>query len=365
MANKQFVQRYRLSAFWVLTGGALLICAAIMLPFLPALLWALVLSVLTYPMFRRLQTRFEKTKLLGGSRAGTVASLTTVVTTILIFLVPFLVVGVAIFAQLGGVSSTLTTETGRPSFESALAQVDTVVKPFVDKVGGDFSVKEYVLSHKEEITQGLRAPVTKFAGQAGFTILTIVIALLSMFFMLRDGENLRKPALELSPIPAEKTNEILHRVGETIHAVFIGTVLVALLQGLLMGIVLTCVQVPSALLLGVATAVLGLIPLVGPPFIFIPVGVFLMAQGKTTEGWIVLGSGFLVISQVDNFLRPFLIGGRVNLHPLAIFFSILGCVLFIGPVGVMAGPVMLTILLALVEVTRTWLNQEPETAEAS
>jgi predicted PurR-regulated permease PerM len=363
MPNEQFIQKYRLIAFWILAGGVLAGSIAILLPFVPAILWATVLSVLMYPLYKRWREGLEKTNLFRGERAGTVASLATVLSTIVIIIAPLMLIGIGLFAQVGGISKSLAGETGKPTFESALDQLDVAIQPFVDKVGGEFSAKEYVLSHKDEIGQSLRTPLSKFAGQAAFTILTVVISLLSMFFMLRDSERLRKPAIELIPLSADQTNDILHKVGETIRAVFVGTVLVAMMQGFIMGIGLVIIGVPNSLLLGVLTAILGLIPLMGPPVLFIPVGAVLLAQGKVNEGIAVLGLGFLVVSQIDNFVRPFLIGERVNLHPLAIFFSILGCVLWIGPIGIMAGPMLLTTLLALVEAVRTWIGAPPRVEE--
>lgn len=360
MPNELFVQRYRLIAFWILAGAVFAACTAILLPFVPALLWAVVLSVLMYPFYSRWQARFAKTRLLGGERSGTAASFLTVIATIVIVVGPLSLIGVGLFAQVGGLTKTLAGETGKPSFEAALDQLDLAVQPFVDQVGGKFSIKEYVLSHKEEIGANLRAPLSKFAAQAAFTILTVVISLLSMFFMLRDGERLRQPFLDIVPLPPDRTNDILFRVGQTIHAVFVGTVLVALLQGFIMGVGLMIAQVPNSLLLGVLTAILGLIPLMGPPVLFIPIGVILLSQGKVNEGIAILVLGFGVVSQIDNFLRPFLIGGRVNLHPLGIFFSILGCVLWIGPIGIMAGPMLLTILLALIEAVRAWVGAPPQ-----
>ena len=360
MAVSPFARRYRQVAFWIVFGLILAACTAILLPFIPALLWALVLSVLMYPLYRRFLARFSKWKLLAGDRAATVASLTTVTLTLFIILIPLFLVGVGLFAQVGSVTTALAGETGKPSFDSALRQLDASIKPFTDSVVGDFSIREYVMAHQSEIAQSLRAPVAKLAGQAAFTILTIVIALLSMFFMLRDGEKLKGPALELVPLKPIQTEAILSRITETIHAVFVGTVLVALIQGAIMGIAFAVAGVPSALMLGVATAVFGVIPLLGPPIIYIPVGLMLLAQGNNTGAAIVLAAGFLIASQVDNLLKPFLIGGRVNLHPLAIFFSILGGVFLIGPIGIMAGPMLLTILLAFIEAVRAWMSEPPD-----
>lgn len=358
-----------MAAFWVIAGAVLFGCTAILLPFVPALLWAGVLSVLMFPFYRRFRNRWGKTKLLNGDRAETAASLATVAMTILIVMIPLAIIGLGLFAQVGGISTTLAGEAGRPAFESILTQADQAIQPFVDQVGGTFSVKEYVMTHQEELSQALRAPIAKFAGQAGFTILTIVIALLTMFFMLRDGKSLLKPTCDLVPLPHEKTIEILERVAETIRAVFIGTVLVALIQGAMMGLTFLIVGIPNSLLLGVACAIMAIIPLLGTPVVYIPVALLAMSQGKTNEGIIILVVGFGIVSQIDNILKPFLIGGRTNLHPLAIFFSILGGVLLIGPIGVMAGPMLLTILLALVEVVRSWVavapQPDPEAASAA
>lgn len=360
MSSELFAQKYRMVAFWVIGGAVLFGCIAILLPFVPALLWAMVLSVLMFPFYRRYRDRWATSKILKGDRAETAASLATVLFTMLIILLPLSLIGVGLFAQIGGVSNTLAGETEKPTFDSILSQVDRAIQPFVDQVGGKFSVKDYVMTHQEEITQGLRAPLTKFAGQAGFTILTIVIALLTMFFMLRDSKNLLKPACDLIPLPHDKTIEIMERVAETIRAVFIGTVLVALIQGALMGITFLCVGIPNSLLLGVACAIMAIIPLLGTPVIYLPVALLAISQGKSTEGIIILVVGFGIVSQIDNVLKPFLIGGRTNLHPLSIFFSILGGVLLIGPIGVMAGPMLLTILLALVEVVRSWVAEAPQ-----
>jgi predicted PurR-regulated permease PerM len=78
----------------------------------------------------------------------------------------------------------------------------------------------------------------------------------------------------------------------------------------------------------------------------------LVATGKPVNGLILAGIGFLIVSNIDNLLRPFIIGSQVELHPMAVFFSLLGGVLLFGPVGIMAGPMVLTILLALQDIVR-------------
>jgi predicted PurR-regulated permease PerM len=323
--------------------------AAIALPFLPALLWATVLSILTYPLYVRWRSRLERIPRLRGDLGASVASLMATLFTLVIIMIPFLMIGAGLFLQFSGVVRDLSGH----SLEDVLKQVDAAIRPFAAQLGQkDFSVSAYVQQNRAEIVNGLRQPVTRFASQAGVTVLTLVIALLTQFFMLRDSHRMQEPAVELIGLPRDRTLGIFNRVAETVRAVFVGTVLVAMIQGAIIGVAYAFVGVPNALLLGVVSAVLCVIPLLGAPVVYIPIGLLLLAQGNVQGGLIVLGVGFAIVSQIDNVLKPFFIGGRANLHPMAIFFSILGGVLLVGPIGVMAGPMALTILLALQDVVR-------------
>jgi predicted PurR-regulated permease PerM len=358
-----FVDRYRSLAFGGLALLSLALGVALILPFLPALLWAVVLSVLMYPLYRRWERVLSSHERFRDGHGATIAGLGTTILTLVIICVPFLLIGIGLFVQLGGVAADLVAEgSGRViSLDAVLRQVDGALVPILQRLGaGEFSVAAYVGEHREELAQMLRAPAGRLAGQALFTLLTLIIALLTMFFMLRDGWRLREPALQLIPLPRDRSQSILERLAETIRAVFIGTVLVAILQGTVIGIAYAFAGVEHALLLGVVSVVLCIVPLVGAPVLYVPVGVTLFLQGNPQGALIVLLTGLIVVSNIDNLLKPFLIGGRVNLHPMAIFFSILGGVLLIGPIGVMAGPMLLTFVLAIQDVVRERIELETE-----
>jgi predicted PurR-regulated permease PerM len=94
----------------------------------------------------------------------------------------------------------------------------------------------------------------------------------------------------------------------------------------------------------------------GAPIIYIPVGLLFLVQGDYVKAAVVMGVGFLIVSQIDNVLKPYFIGNQVSLHPLAIFFFVLGGIALFGPIGLMVGPMILTIFLALVDYVRSLLN---------
>ena len=333
---------------------------ALFSPFVPALLWATVLSILTLPICRAWERRLAKYPRINSDLRASVAALMATLFTLVIILVPFLAIGGGIYLQFSDFVRDLS---GR-SYTQLTLELDRAVSPLAAQFGaGDFRLSHYLTEHQNELLDGLRQPLARFAGQAGVTIFTVTVALLTQFFMLRDGHRLRKPVVALIGLPEGQTQDILARVAETVRAVFIGTVLVALIQGAVIGAAYFWAGVPNALILGVISAILCIIPLLGAPVVYIPIGLLLLAQGNIPGAVKVLAVGFLVVSQIDNVLKPFLIGGRANLHPIAIFFSILGGVLLVGPIGVMAGPMALTILLALIGIVLEHIKSGEEPAK--
>jgi predicted PurR-regulated permease PerM len=164
----------------------------------------------------------------------------------------------------------------------------------------------------------------------------------------------------LLPLPRAKTAAIIRRIGETVYAVFIGTVLVAILQAVCLGIGLKIAGVPSAFLFAVMALFLCTIPLIGASLIYIPAALLMLGAGNYKGAIIVVVVG-VIVTKLDYFLRPLLIGGRTNLHPIGIFFGILGGVLVFGPVGLVAGPMVLAVLLALLDVVREKVRESENT----
>jgi len=350
---ENFADRYRGLAFIVLFLGTLILATVIILPFLPALLWAVMLSILMYPMYRKLSRSLARGRWSKKSADTLAGSITTLVT-FLIICVPFVFIGIFLYVQVSRLVGQLgpTDANGGHGLEQFFAQIDASMTPLAHRLGvQNLNLADYVREHSSEIVQTVRQPISHAFGRITFTFLSLIIALLTMFFMLRDGERLRQPAYELLPLPPERTAAIIKRIGDTVYAVFIGTVLVAILQAVLLSIGFALAQVPNAFLFGLIAMFLCTIPLIGATLVYVPAALVLAAQGR--YGWaitiVVIG---IAVTKLDYFLRPWLIGGRTNLHPIGIFFGVLGGVLVFGPVGLVAGPMVLAVLLALQDVVR-------------
>lgn len=352
-----FERRYTLYGFLAIAVLALVAAGYFLAPFFPALLWAVVFSVLTFPLYRRVRDRLEKRLRLSPTVAGSAGAGVAVLFTFFVILFPLGAIGALLGHQVTTYLEELRMEAPQGqsvSLESFLARVDETLRPITRRLGVEVGLARWFSENRDTIFAQIRAPLGRVILSAGYTVFTIFTALLTMFFLLRDGHMMRRPALELIPLPPERAWAIIVRMGDTIHGVFMGVVLVAIIQGTLAGLAYWVCGVPLPLVWGFATMILCVIPLLGAPVIYVPWSAVLIAQGRYAEGFGLLAFGFLVVSQIDNFLRPYFIGRKVELHYMAVFFSLLGGVLLLGPVGIMAGPVLLTVLLALQETVREW-----------
>jgi predicted PurR-regulated permease PerM len=135
-----------------------------------------------------------------------------------------------------------------------------------------------------------------------------------------------------------------------IYATIYGGVLIAMIQGVLGGLSFWILGLPSPIFWGTAMGLLSFIPIGGTALIWAPAAIILVIGGAVLKGIVLVGIGVFVISMVDNLLRPFFISTRTNIHPLLLFFSVLGGVQAFGLIGLFAGPLIATLFLTLVEI---------------
>ncbi|MBV6458928.1 MAG: putative transport protein [Fimbriimonadaceae bacterium] len=341
-----FDRQYRYILFWCAAAVVAVLSWLVLQPLLPALLWAIVLSVLLQPVYRRFRDRWSENA----------SALMAVFTALAAIIVPLGLVGALMFIQINELSHTLTSTAapGENAFtiEHIAARVDEMARPLLERVGSNFSVASYVEKNREELIRSVRGPITSATIGFATGVFQVVIALLTMFFMLRDSHGLKAVALDVIPLPRERSEAILDRIVGTMRAVFVGIILVAVAQGTLAGLAYWGAGVPEPLIWTVATMILCAIPLLGSPIIYIPMSLLLMSQGKVWNGLFLLAFGLIVVSNLDNILRPFVIGARTGIHPIALFFSLLGGIFVMGPIGIMGGPVLLTFALAMIEIVR-------------
>ncbi len=143
-----------------------------------------------------------------------------------------------------------------------------------------------------------------------------------------------------------------------VNSAVIGTLLVAVIQGVLMGFGLWIFNVPNGALWGVVAAVLSFIPTFGTALVSVPAVIFLFMTGDTTSAVGLLVWAVVIVGLVDNFLGPLVVGRKVNIPSILILFSVLGGVSMLGPVGILVGPLTVSLLYSLISIYRHEFNKD-------
>lgn len=349
-------ERFRTNVFLSALLLALGLCVALFWPFWRAVAWAVVLAILIFPTHRRVVAKVGNPVVAAG--------LSTILTVALI-VVPLALLALAVKAE--GDNAVMQTR--------AIIQNETWRQWMPQAKAGPLSglwgwLGQYVDLSPENMDtmahQGLeRATGILTNAAAGFfrnvatTFVQVGLALVTLFFILKDGSRLLPAVKAFIPLDEDQTDVVLSRAVGAMYAAFYGIVLVAMLQGTLGGLMFWWLGLPSPLLWGAVMTMLCIVPLAGAPIVWVPAVAILALNGAWAKA-IILGLwGWLVVGTVDNITRPLIIGGRTSLHPLAVFFSILGGLLALGSVGVFLGPVLLSVTLALLDILRLKLGHAP------
>ena len=180
--------------------------------------------------------------------------------------------------------------------------------------------------------------------------------LILLFFLFRDGQKWVEGLGSLMPLAPAQTRELFQNIANTIIGNVYGIVSVGLVQGVLTGVAIAIVGLPSPLLLGIAAFFASILPVIGAALVWIPAALYLMFSGAIWKGVFVLLWGAVVISTADNVVRPWVVSGKVELHPLVLMFVILGGVQLFGFLGLFLGPVIVSVLAAVFHMLREELG---------
>ncbi len=184
------------------------------------------------------------------------------------------------------------------------------------------------------------------------TLMSLFIVLLSMFFFLRDGKEWRQAVVKITPLSDKRNNLILNSLEQSIRGVVTGYLLIAIIQGILVGVGLWVFGVPHVVLWSFAAAIAALIPVIGTLAVSVPITIYLFTTGDTLSAIGFMSWSLVLVGGIDNILNPIIVGRKVNIHPLMILLSVLGGVSFFGPAGILLGPLVASLLYTLISLYR-------------
>jgi predicted PurR-regulated permease PerM len=181
-------------------------------------------------------------------------------------------------------------------------------------------------------------------------IIDLFIVLYLLFFLLRDGDGLTRRIRNAIPLHAEQQRDLLNKFTAVIRATIKGTVVVAILQGALGGLIFWALGVRAPVLWGALMAVLSLLPAVGSALVWLPVAIYFLMTGAIWQGIVLIAFGVLVIGLVDNVLRPVLVGKETKIPDYVVLVATLGGIAIFGLNGFVIGPVIAAMFMAVWDI---------------
>lgn len=327
-----------LSGFTVIMIG----CLIIMAPFFPAFLLATILTLATWPAFDWLNTRLR-------NRTALAATLMTCLLA-LCFIVPIVIIGSSVADNFNKVYNALQHSL-HANTEDTTKALQTV--PYV----GDYLTRAWTFfsADKERLSATLQeyaAPTSEkllhFGGQVGRGVFDITLGVLISYFFFRYGTRVAvRTANLIERFGGERGQHILTVSKKTLIGVVYGVLGTALAQGALAAFGFWMADVPGATFLGFMTFFLSFIPM-GPPLLWLPAAAWLYTHGNPSWGIFLALWGLIVISSVDNFLKPYFISLGSDMPLLLVLLGVLGGMMAFGFIGVFLGPTILAVAYSLI-----------------
>jgi len=341
-ATSTFYPRVFALVVAALLGYALLL---IFRPFFGSMTWAAFLAFLLFPLNVRWRRRLR-------GRGGA-AGLLTLLAPIGILL-PLSALSIEFVAQISGLLQQLQKSAKQWDIKTFadLRQFPWIAhaNDWLQAHAGisAVQVQSWLVSGTQQVLQRAAGFSGSFFLGALDSLFGFAVMLFLLFFFLRDGDVMMARSRSLIPLDEERKDRLFLQLGNVTRAIMFGTSVTALAQGFLVGVGFAIAGLPSPVVFGVLAALLSLLPIGGAAFVWAPAVVWLFLDGRWGYAIFMLAWG-LMLGGLDNVLRPLLISGRAKISALAVFVGVLGGIPAFGAIGIIAGPVVLSLVLALLE----------------
>lgn len=324
--------------------------AWILWPYYAALLWAIVTAIVFAPLYRRFLKSFNQ--------RASLAAAATVVIVIVLVIVPLTLLAAALVQE----STDLVTriQSGQINFgghfQTLLDALPTWAKDLLARFGitdlGD--VRDKVSAGMLRASEFLASQAVAL-GQTTFGfVVGLIIMLYLLFFMLRDGDHLTARLRDAFPLPAEQQRALIAKFIVVTRATVKGSMLVAIAQGALGGLIFWLLGINAPLLWAVVMTFLSLLPAVGAALVWLPVAIYLLATGSIWQGVVLIAFGVMVIGLVDNILRPVLVGKDTKMPDWVVLLATLGGIEVLGISGLIIGPLIAAMFITVWDIFTEW-----------
>lgn len=319
-------------------------------PFFYPIFWAAVIAIMFYPHFTWLNDRLRSAGLSSG------IMITVVILTIFI---PLALITTLLVNQSLSLFDSLSRYDLMQNIQGWTTYLaSTPAAPYLDNLRADWP--RYVSDLSGWLNQYVFAGLKSITQNSLDFFFMLFIMLYSLYYFFRDGEKMVLRLMHLSPLGDKYEIMLFERFTSTARATIKGTVLIGLVQGTLGGILFAVTGVPEAFLWGLIMAILSIIPALGTALIWLPAGLIMLMLGNFWQGLTIILFGMFVISLIDNFLRPVLVGKDTEMHPLLVLFATLGGIALFGITGFIIGPIIASLYLAIMSIYDHYYKNELE-----
>ena len=345
---KKQINQARGLAVLAATGIGLYLCWLMLKPFVGVLEWAVVLVIIFHPVHRRLERKIRYRRLS--------ASLSCLLAIVIIIL-PLTLLTISLAQEVARIA---------PNLPSQISQFINTQAPLFGKISDWLQTRfgidtlrsqEFLVEQLKRSSEFLLGFSWNLVGNILGGVVKAFFVVFTMYYLFRDGEKIVKMLPAALPVSAQQGEAIIARTQQVVSASVYGVVSIATLQGLLGGFAFWLLGIPSPVLWAVLITFVCMIPIAGSFLVWLPLSIYLMATGHWIKALLLIVWGALVVSTIDNFLRPKLIRNQTKLHELFVFFSVLGGISVFGLLGLILGPVVLAITLGLLQTFRLQLAE--------
>jgi predicted PurR-regulated permease PerM len=319
--------------FFGLLLATLVFAFFIFRPFWIVLTLGASFSIVFYPVYKWLKKYHSPDWL---------AAFLTVLFFIIVLCIPLFGVGTIVFNQSQNLYHSVI---GNGNVAPFISLIGNKINHFLPN-GVSFDINEKISSFISFLVNN----IAEIFSNTISVLFSFVLLLLTIFYFLKDGEGWKGALLHLSPLSSTADQKILAKLSHTINGVLKGYLLIAFIQGTLMGIGLTIFRVPDPAIWAVIAGIAAIIPPLGTAVVAVPAVLFLFFTGHTGLAIGLLIWAILIVGAGDNLLNPYIVGHRIDVPPFLILFSVLGGISLLGPVGILIGPLTVSLLYSLTEI---------------
>lgn len=299
------------------------------MPVITSIMLALIIAFAFYPVYDSIHKRIKS------------ENLSAALMILLLLLLIILPGGLIVNSLIRQTYATYTTVQSM-DFES----INSFIPEFVsERISLDVYLDDIILKTKDFILTN--AP--DLIGSIAETMLGLFVMFFVMFYAFRDGEIWVLKLEKKLPMKHEYTQKLLSNTESITKAVLYGYILTAAIQGFLGGLVFLLLGIPNAVFWGFIMMILAMIPFMGTPIVFVPAALIQLFSGNYFSGIFLLAFGFLLLINIDNFLRPKLISRKAKVHPAMVLVGVIGGLAVFGMIGIILGPMILTLFFVILK----------------